>query len=208
MEPKPDTPPFAYPAPDPAKPYVYPGTRVLINLFDIRSGVVLDRVVATVAGLRGVQLDVTPVVGEFDLRHLCAVHRVLFQDVFAWAGQVRAVDTEKRGQDFVPAAQIAAGFERIHAGLEGENFLRGLAPEAFSARLAEYYYDAYSVHAFRDGNSRTLRHFCAGLAAAAGYRLDFAALDQAALLADCRHRYFKNDIGPLLDHLRQIIAPA
>jgi len=198
---------FAYPAPDPAKPYVYPGTPVLINLFDIRSMAVLDRVVAAVADLRGEQLEATPVSGEFDLAHLCAIHRALFQDAFAWAGQVRTVDTEKLGQDFVPAAQIPASFRLIHERLKGENFLRGLDPESFSARLADHYYSIHAVHAFRDGNSRALRHFSSRLAAAAGYRLDFSTLERTALLTACRHRYFKDDIGPLRGHLRQISFP-
>ncbi|MDP2132446.1 MAG: Fic family protein [Sulfuritalea sp.] len=196
-----------YPAPDPAKPYVYPGTPVLINLFDIRSLDVLDRVVETVAGLRGEQLATAPVAGGFDLGHLCAIHRVLFRDVFAWAGQVRTVDTERQGQDFVPAAQIAARCADIHAALQADGFLRGLDPESFADRLADYYYSLYAVHPFRDGNSRTLRHFCADLAAAAGYRLQYAAIERTALLAACRQRYFKDDSGPLRDCVRQISVP-
>lgn len=75
--------PISFPAPDPARPYVYPGTRVLINLFGIDDMVVLERVVASVAGLRGEQIDQGPLPGNFELSHLCAIHRHLFQDVFA-----------------------------------------------------------------------------------------------------------------------------
>ena len=169
---------------------------------------VLDRVVEVVAGLRGEQLAPGTPAGSFDLGHLCALHRVLFQDIFAWAGQVRTVDTEKQGQDFAPAAEISDAVRRIHADLEGEAFLRGLGIEAFADRLADYYYRIYAVHAFRDGNSRSLRHFCTALAAAAGYRLDFAALERNALYSACRHRYFDADGGPLRDCMRRIAAPA
>ena len=169
---------------------------------------VLDRVIATVAGLRGEQFAADAPAGNFDLEHLCAIHRVLFQDVFAWAGQVRTVDTEKQGQDFVPAAEISAAVRKIHAELEGEGFLRGLGIEEFSDRLAEYYYRIYAVHVFRDGNSRCLRHFCMALAAAAGYRLDYSVLERKALYSACRHRYFNADSAPLRDHMRRIVAPA
>lgn len=195
-----------YPAPDPAKPYVYPGTQVLINHFGIRSVAVLQRVVDAVAGLRGDQLQSAPPPGEFDLPHLCAIHRTLFQDIFAWAGQPRIVDTEKLGQDFLPAADIPGGFQRLHAELKAENFLRDLAPEEFADRLTRYWYCIYAVHVFRDGNSRAMRHFFAGLAAAAGYRLDFAAVEPAALLTACRTGYFKDDMDPLRDCLRQIVC--
>ena len=126
-----NNPHIDYPAPDPAKPYVYPGTQVLINRFGIRNMAVLQRVVDTVAGLRGERLESAPLPGDFDLPHLCAIHRALFQDIFAWAGQPRIVDTEKRGQDFLPATGIQGGFRHLHDELKGENFLCGLDPEEF-----------------------------------------------------------------------------
>jgi cell filamentation protein len=196
-----------YPAPDPAKPYVYPGTQVLINHFGIRSMVVLQRVVNAVAGLRGDQLNASPVAGDFDLPHLCRIHSALFQDIFAWAGQPRIVDTEKRGQDFLPAANIPGGFQHLHDELKAENFLRGLAPEEFADRLTRYWYCIYAVHVFRDGNSRAMRHFFTDLAAKAGYRLDFAAIEHTALPTACRTGYFKDDMEALRDCLRQIIDP-
>jgi cell filamentation protein len=194
-----------FPAPDPAKPYVYPGTQVLINHFGIRNMAVLQRVVDTVAGLRSERLESAPLPGDFDLPHLCAIHRALFQDIFAWAGQPRIVDTEKRGQDFLAAADIQAGFRHLHDELKAENFLRGLDPEKFGDRLTRYWYCIYAVHVFRDGNSRAMRHFFSCLAAAAGYRLDFGAIERNTLLDACRTGYFKNDMEALRDCMRQII---
>lgn len=193
-----------YPAPDPAKPYVYPGTQVLINHFGIMNGAVLQRVVDTVAGLRGDRLESAPMPGEFDLPHLCAIHRALFQDIFAWAGQPRIVDTEKLGQNFVPAADIPGNFQVLHDKLAAEGFLRGLDPGDVADRLAHYWYGVYAVHVFRDGNSRTMRHFFTGLAATAGCRLDFFAIERTALLAACRKRYFEDDMEALRDCLRRI----
>lgn len=204
----PEAPRFEYPAPDPTRPYVYPGTPVLINLFDIRNVAALQRAVDAVAALRGEQLEAQPPAGEFDLVHLCAIHRALYQDVFAWAGQLRTVDTEKHGQNFLPAADIPEEFQRIHRELEAEAFLRGLGPDAFAGRLADYYYRIYAVHPFRDGNSRSLRHFCTALAAAAGCRLDLAGIHPTALLTACRHRYFRGDDGPLRDCMRQATSVA
>lgn len=195
-----------YPAPDPARPYVYPGTQVLINRFGIRSMAILDRVVAVVAGLRGEQIKAAPVAGEFDLGHLCALHRALFQDVFPWAGEIRSVDTEKHGQDFVLAADVPASFETIHHDLCADGYLRGLGIDEFSARLADYYFRIYAAHPFRDGNSRALRHYCDLLALAAGYRLDFSATPGLELTNACRRRHFANDGGPLGEALRRIVS--
>lgn len=195
-----------YPSPDPEKPYVYPGTPVLINHFRITSLDVLQRVVNTVAGLRGEQLASDPVSGNFGIEHLCAIHRFLFQDIFAWAGQPRTVDTERQGQDFVPAADIPARFRLICEELREENFLRGLGPHEFADRLAHHWYGIYAVHVFRDGNSRTMRHFFTTLAAEAGYALDFSAIDRNALLQACRHYYFADDPAPLRACMGRIIV--
>ena len=194
----------SYPSPDPERPYVYPGTQTLINHFGITDLVTLQRVVNVVAGLRGERLDADPVAGDHDLAHLCAIHRHLFQDVFAWAGQPRTVNTEKHGQEFALAVEIPARFADLHARLRAENHLRGLEPEAFADRLAEYWYEAYSVHVFRDGNSRSMRHFFSGLASAAGHSLDFAALADGGLLAACRERFFKANGNALRDCMRRI----
>ena len=35
--------------------------------------------------------------GDFDLAHLKAIHRHLFQDVYEWAGEVRTVEIVKSG---------------------------------------------------------------------------------------------------------------
>jgi hypothetical protein len=51
-----------------------------------------------------------------------------------------------------------------------------------------------------------MRHFFAGLAATAGYRLDFAAIERTALLTACRIQYFKDDMAPLRDCMRQIVC--
>ena len=38
--------------------------------------------------------------GELDFEHYCAVHHHLFQDVYAWAGQLRTVRMSKQGNPF------------------------------------------------------------------------------------------------------------
>jgi cell filamentation protein len=44
--------------------------------------------------------------GDFDLRHLRAIHRHLFQDVYDWAGEIRTVEIAKGGSQFRSSGQI------------------------------------------------------------------------------------------------------
>ena len=46
---------------------------------------------------------------EFDLDHLKVIHRHLFQDVCAWAGEIRTVESAKDGGRFQPSRFIETG---------------------------------------------------------------------------------------------------
>lgn len=68
---------------------------------------------------------------------------------------------------------VPGEMQRIFGELEAENYLRGLGPDEFAARLTYYYSEIDSTHPFREGNSRTLRKFSSDLALASCYELDW-----------------------------------
>ena len=49
--------------------------------------------------------------------HLQAIHRVLFDGIFDWAGQFRTTDIDKQGTDFVPAGEVETAIEQLFAEL-------------------------------------------------------------------------------------------
>ena len=68
-------------------PYLIPGTDTLVNLQGISSADDLAAFEAVVTLTRGIELASRPVIGRFDLAHLQAINRRLFQDVYPWAGE-------------------------------------------------------------------------------------------------------------------------
>jgi cell filamentation protein len=76
-------------------PYADPDSGVLRNLPEITVATDLARFEADVSAVRLAELERTPIVGGFDLEHLCAIHRRLFGDVYEWAGDLRTVDISK-----------------------------------------------------------------------------------------------------------------
>jgi cell filamentation protein len=85
--------------------------------------------------------------------------------------------------------------------------LQGLKVDAIAPRLAWYYSELDAIHAFRDGNSRTLRVLIADLAEAAGHRLDWARSAQNA--EDRQHLYHARDLAVMrgdTSELARIIA--
>ena len=72
--------------------YVYPDTGVLRNKAGIRDQAGLDAFEADATAVRLLELISNPLQGNFDLAHLCAIHRHLFQDVYEWAGEFQTID--------------------------------------------------------------------------------------------------------------------
>jgi cell filamentation protein len=110
--------------------------------------------------------------GDFDLAHLCAIHRHLFQDVYDWAGAPRTVDMTKNGERFQFATKIEADLAAIHRDLAAKDFLVGLAPGDFAREAALLLGDVNFVHPFREGNGRAQLIYLKQLAERAGHPID------------------------------------
>jgi fido (protein-threonine AMPylation protein) len=79
-------------------------------------------------------LKESPVQPSYDLRHLCAIHRRVFGDIYDWAGQLRTVAIAK-GTWFCLPQYIESAAAEVFQALHGESLLRGL-PHEVSTRSA------------------------------------------------------------------------
>lgn len=143
---------------------------------------------------RVVELDMHPVAGTFDARHLKEVNRRIFQDLPGLGfhevtpGQYRtAVPAGKDwiknrglstvdGSFFVAYSRMDAhAQERLDLALSRADpiRLRSLNAAEFIANLAWIYVELDYAHPFSDGNSRTLRTLTKQLARESGYALDW-----------------------------------
>ena len=127
-------------------PYVYPGTGTLKNLRDIRDADELRAFEARATFARIRELQERPIEGTFDRAHLAAIHRHIFQDVFAWAGKLRdGVDIAKPGSPYFAFSQyIVPSLDEISKRLRDERHLRGLDADAFSLRAVHYLGEMFS----------------------------------------------------------------
>lgn len=150
--------------------YAYPPDfAVLRNRFDIRDAILLDEIEREYALVR--LMGAVPK-GDFDLRHLKAIHHHLFQDVYDWAGQIRTVEISKGRSQFQFRRFIEAGMADIHQRLVQGQFLRELDSATFALEAANIIGDINYVHPFRDGNGRSQLAYLRQLAEQAGYAFD------------------------------------
>lgn len=154
--------------------YKYPRSNVLRNKLDIRDSDELDKIERLFVAQRSREVVLR---GKFDLDHLRAIHRHLFQDIYEWAGEIRRVDFHKGGLWFLPQDRIETGLADIHHRLTEQNFLRDLNAEDFSERAGVILGDINFAHPFREGNGRTQLQYLKQLAVQAGHKLDLRKID-------------------------------
>ena len=71
-------------------PYTYSGTAILRNKFNIRDSSVLSKVERRITEAKLVLLQTRQLPrGHYDLKHLQAMHKYLFGDIYDWAGEIR-----------------------------------------------------------------------------------------------------------------------
>jgi cell filamentation protein len=155
-------------------PYVYPGTDVLRNRFGIVDAALLNRIERLLVAQRA--REGVPS-GDFDLKHLCAIHRHLFRHVYDWAGELRSVEINKGGHQFQFRRYIQTGMHDVHRRLVHSKFLKGLSPDEFARQAGVIVGDVNYIHPFREGNGRTQAQYLKQLAVQAGHDLDLRRLD-------------------------------
>jgi cell filamentation protein len=185
--------------PDSSDPYTYPGTDVLRNNLEIRDSRHLAAFEANATAARLIELDASPLAGRFDVAHLKAIHRHIFQDVYRWAGEFRTVNISKGGQLFGVAAFVEPALREVLRKLLGEACLKGSNSRTFSIRAGYYLGEINAVHPFRDGNGRTQREFLRELAIRAGFAIDWSRVTRDQVIAASVHSFKTGDSSGLAE---------
>lgn len=188
-------------------PLVQPDTGVLYNLHGATNQERLDQLEADFTAARTYQLSETPIYGLFDLTHLKSIHRHLFRDTYAWAGEIRTVDISKGNTRFANHQFIDNEMRKIAIVLLEDNYLTGLAIGEFSSKAAYYLSEINAIHPFREGNGRTLREFINLLAANSGYTIawpDFAPAELLKQIIFAHHHHEKPLAELIACHLKPI----
>ncbi|MET2833087.1 Fic/DOC family protein [Mesorhizobium shangrilense] len=185
-----------------ADPLCYPGTTVLRNRLDVQDQAGLDEVELALFLIRA---DEPIASGALDYAHYKAIHHHLFQDIYDWAGEVRAIRIGKGGNWFCYPEYIDAEMIRIFDDLAVANYLVGLWPHDFAVQAAHVLAEINAVHPFREGNGRTQLTFLAVLAEHAGFTFDDDALDRDRVLG-AMIGSFSGDEQPLAALIADIIA--
>ena len=160
----------------------------LKNKFGLTDPAKLERAEAVLTGQRLSVIAYAGPRGPFTFERLKATHLYLFQDVYAWAGEVRTTKLYKAAQlggplhQFTPVAEIESEAERIFGPSALADAYRGLDRPTFAARAADLLSDINQLHSFREGNGRTQRVFVEFLAREVGFTLAFDVVSRGRMI--------------------------
>ena len=149
-----------------------------------------------------------------DAAHLTAVHRILFQDVYEWAGECRTVSMEKGGRMFLEYRHLdewlVQSCEQIGA-TQWSSLDHGQFAAAAAASFAMINY----AHPFREGDGWSSRIFLQQCTSGGRFALDFAVVDrqserwnEASRLSVPRHYGGLPEPDPLRGVFREIVVAA
>jgi len=170
-------------------PYLDPRTGILRNKLGCRDQESLDRAEANAVFMRSAFLQLNPLTGNFDAKHLQALHSYLFRDVYEWAGQFRTIPLAKaeyagggRITRFTAPELIDAELKKLFVQLASEHFLQGLPRAEFADKAAWLFSEINRIHPFREGNGRAQRQFVRQLADTLGKKLHFEVVSKERMI--------------------------
>lgn len=183
-------------------PACYPGTTVLRNRPDLRDQAALDAFEVEAVGRRSI---VPPPPGDFDPAHYRALHRHMFQDVYAWAGEYRTIRTGKGGNWFCYPEWIVREMAKLFATLDRPALLPGVDVDDFIVATADFLGDLNHIHPFREGNGRAQLYFVRLLGLRAGHPFRSASIERDAFLRAMIESYHGH-MAALVDELERMLA--
>jgi len=184
--------------------YCLPGSSILKNKAGITEQNLLEQYEADLTTIRLLELARSAVEGQFDLDHLCKIHKYLFQDVYEWAGNIRTVDIVRGDSRFCNMRHIQTYADKVFSSLKAEDHLMSLSKKHFATRSAHYLSEINAIHPFREGNGRVQRLFMSQLAEHAGYSLSYSALGRTEMYSAMEAAFF-GDEKPLITLMNEIL---
>lgn len=157
-------------------PYCYPDSYLLINKLNVTDASSLEAAEQALTSLAADEIEFC--LPPYDLPFMQQLHRQLFTDVYAWAGEVRTGDIAKGNTLFCTVPRIRPEADKFFAALAQRDWLAGSSRRELIDALAEVIGDLNMIHPFREGNGRTLRLWCDHLIINAGFEVDWEPVER------------------------------
>ena len=183
----------------------YENSAVLINKLGITDEKILNEVEEAIFALNSIDIETNLKFENVNFEYYKTIHKMLFDDLYGWAGKVRVINLSKKGTSFCDYKKIEKIGINCFKRLGENNYFTNLTFADFIDEFTELYCDLNDLHPFREGNGRVQRLFLTKLAKNAGFDINFSKVD-TDLLMIATIKSVSGDIFMLKDILSNIIT--
>lgn len=114
----------------------------------------------------------------YDYAFLKYIHRTLFRDIYAWAGEERTIDIFKKDTRFCTVMRIETEANKLFSKLESKKYFIGLSESELIVQAADSYSELNVLHPFRDGNGRSQRILFEQIFLYCGYSISWESISR------------------------------
>jgi len=181
-------------------PYLYEGTDVLVNKLNIRDRSVISSKIRDVVPIRIAETERYPITEPLSADYLKKIHRMLYGDIFDWAGEFRTISCNPL--DCRPE-YIEDNVRGLFDELKTDEYLS--ENDELPDGLAHLICELHAISPFREGNGPCIRTIANIVAMMNGRYLDYSKASES-LYDIALRRSLTSDTDEMADILRHIIT--
>ncbi|MFT4061532.1 MAG: Fic family protein [Edaphocola sp.] len=141
-----------------------------------------------------------------DTNSLLAIHKHLFQDIYAWAGKPRTVNISKNGKHFFDGQRFPTAFRYVDTLISEYRKIRKTDKQALAQKLAEILDNVNYLHPFREGNGRAQREFLRSLSLEKGLIINLNPPDNTDIYERYMQGTIDSDVAKLATLILELIT--
>lgn len=193
--------------------YLQDNSNVLKNKLGITDEAALDTAESMMVRTR-MALLYNSGFSDFSPIGVCKLHKILFGDVYEWAGKYREINIQKRESILAGKSVWYSNWDNIDKDLNSAwdkiNAVgwKSLTHEDFAKEIAHLFPLIWQVHPFREGNTRTTVMLIALFVEHYGYYFDYELMASSA--GYVRNAFVLSCFGEYseFEHLEKILIDA
>lgn len=157
--------------------YLYKDIAVLKNLLNIKDEELLETAESDITYIKLLDIDNYFTDDKFDYMRLKKIHKIIFEDIFEWAGEERTINITKGerilGGDTIRYSEVTTIENDINVVISKLSSINwcSLGIQQTAEFFAKLIANLWQIHPFREGNTRTIITFATQFSKVNGFSM-------------------------------------
>lgn len=158
--------------------YLYKDVPVLKNLLNIKDEKLLETAESDITYIKLLDIDNYFTDDQFDYTRLKKIHKIIFEDIYEWAGEERVINIVKGervlGGDTIRYSDVNSIEEDINTVVSKMHSIEwsSVGIKETAERFAKLIAKLWKIHPFREGNTRTIITFATQFSQVHGFNMN------------------------------------